>query len=100
MHQQSKETIEGDIRALQGLKSHRGWAIIAETIQNEIVAAALQMADNPLMTEKEIDFRRGAIHASRSLLSVVDALITTKENDLLLLASAIPQAQSTSSATA
>lgn len=76
--------LEGDLRALRELKAHRGWAIIEETIRQEIVSAALQFADNPLMTEKEVDFRRGAIHASRSVMSVVDTLIAIRENDHLM----------------
>ena len=84
MQQLSAEALDGDIRALKDLKSHRGWAIVTETIKGEILSAALQFADNPLMTEKEVDFRRGAIHAARNVMSVVDVLIATRENDRLL----------------
>jgi hypothetical protein len=84
MRERSVESLNGDIRALKELKSHRGWEIVMETIKEEILSAALQFADNPLMSEKEVDFRRGAIHASRSVMSVVDVLIAMRENDKLL----------------
>ena len=83
----SIESARSDLLALTSLKTHRGWEIICETVRNEIVSAALQLADNPLMTEKEIDFRRGAIHAARSTVSALDALIALKENEILLMAS-------------
>jgi hypothetical protein len=84
MRERSAESLDGDIRALKELKSHRGWEIVMETIKQEILSAALQFADNPLMSEKEVDFRRGAIHASRSVMSVVDVLIAVHENYRLL----------------
>lgn len=66
------------------MRDSRGFEILKQTLEREIVAAAMQFADNPLMPEKEIDFRRGAIYACRNLLHSVDHLIQHRENDYLI----------------
>lgn len=92
--------LERDLSALRELKSHPGWQLLAGVIEKEVVAAAMQFADNPLMSEKEIDFRRGAIYATRNLLTAVDALIQRAENDVLLASATNMQAQFPTHATA
>ena len=91
--------VETDLRALRELKDSRGWAILMETAKNDILDACLQMADNPNMTEKEIDFRRGAISAARNFVNALDILISNKEAEILI-ASAEKQTQQTPNATA
>ena len=93
------EALRRDVDELKALRDSRGFQIVKETIEREILAAAMQFADNPLMPEKEIDFRRGAIYACRNLLMSVDHLIQHRENDLLI-ALAEQQAQLPRNATA
>jgi hypothetical protein len=81
------------------MKDSRGWAILMETTKNDILSAALAMADNPTMTEKEMHYRRGAIAAARNFVNVLDALIQQAENEILL-ASAERQTQLPTNATA
>lgn len=76
--------MEGDLRALRELSKSRGWAILMETAKEDILAAAIGMSDNPVMTEKEIDFRRGAISAARNFVNVPAALISRLENEILM----------------
>jgi hypothetical protein len=75
---------EADLKALRELKSSRGWEILMQTASKDIVSAALDMASNPTMTEKEIDFRRGAIFATNNFVNVIDLLIISVENDLYM----------------
>lgn len=86
--------LESDLRALREMKASRGWSIMKEETEHDILKACLQMADNPVMTEKEIDFRRGAIAAARNFVNALDALIIRTENEVLL-ASAEKQTQTT-----
>lgn len=81
---EDKESTESNLRALRELKDSRGWAILMETAKSDILSAALQMADNPTMTEKEMHFRRGAISATRNFVNVVDLLIASAESDILI----------------
>jgi hypothetical protein len=78
------EIAESNLRALKELKDSRGWSLLMELAKNDILDACLQMADNPMMTEKEIDFRSGAISSSRNFISVPDYLIARTESELLL----------------
>ena len=73
-----------DLISMKELSRSRGWQIIKDNIQADIVAAAMSFADSALMSEKEIDFRRGAIFAARSLLTIDSALIARLEGELLL----------------
>jgi hypothetical protein len=91
--------LDSDIRSLRELKGSRGWSILMEEIKDDVLNACLQMADNPVMTEKEIDFRRGAISAARNFVNSIDVLISRTENELLL-ASATKQTPFNLNATA
>jgi hypothetical protein len=86
------ESSETKLRALRDLKTSPGWAIIMETLKDDLLSSALQLADNPVMTETEMHFRRGAISAARNFVNVIDLLISGSESDLLL-ASATSQTQ-------
>ena len=99
MTENQTESLRADLRSLKELKDSRGWAILMVTAKEDILSACLQMADNPTMTEKEIDFRRGAISAARNFVNVLDILINQKDAELLI-ASAEQQTQSNLNATA
>lgn len=73
-----------DLRSLREMRDSRGWAILKATAKEDILNAALQLSENPTMTEKEVDFRRGSIAATRQFVNVVDLLIAKAENDILI----------------
>jgi len=72
------------LKSLKEIKHSRGWSVITETIKDDLLSACLQLADNPVMTEKEIDFRRGAISAARNFVNVLDLLIARTESEVLI----------------
>lgn len=78
------EQISADIRAMEALSASRGWQIIKESLEKDILAAAMSFADHALMSEKEIDFRRGAIFAARSLLTVDAAILARLQGEQLM----------------
>lgn len=61
---------KSDLKALDALMNSRGWAIIRERMEQEVVAAALQIGKAGGMTTDEIHFRRGSIWAAQQLLDV------------------------------
>ncbi len=71
-----------DLDELKKLQESRGWAVLHETMTAEIVQAALAIANNPAMTEKEIDFRRGAIWAANQLLHLPQRISDHLTTDL------------------
>jgi hypothetical protein len=79
---------EQAIKALESLKNSKGWGYITQVMEREILAAAMQLSDNPNMSEKETDYRRGAMWADKKLLNLPDALIAQNENQILLTSSA------------
>jgi len=97
--ERESQLLESNLRCLRELKDSRGWALLVEEIKADVLAACLAMADNPVMTEKEVDFRRGAISAARNVINVLDILIAKIEAELFL-ASAQKQAQPNLNATA
>ena len=78
------QATELTLRSLKEIKNSRGWAVVKETLKDDLLNACLQLADNPVMSEKEIDFRRGAIAAARNFVNVIDLLIARSESDVLL----------------
>jgi hypothetical protein len=72
------------IKAIDELKRSKGWQTIQRIMEQEVVAAAMLIADDPNMTAKEIDFRRGAIWAAKQLLNLPDRLKARLETDLAL----------------
>jgi|TARA_B100001964_G_scaffold134706_2_gene148752 hypothetical protein len=75
---------EQAIKAIDSLRNGKGWAYLKSVMQDEIIRAAYQLADNPNMTEKEVDFRRGAMWASRQLIDLPDKLFARLEGEVAL----------------
>jgi hypothetical protein len=75
---------EGTLKALDQLKNSRGWAYLRAVMEQEAVAAAMAIADNPKMTLDEINFRRGTIWAAKQLLDLPDKLALRLQNEVAL----------------
>lgn len=86
---------KADLKALQDLVATRGWAIVRDVMEREIVTAAMAIADNPNMTIDEINFRRGAIWAGKQLTDVPTRLMRILETDVRMDEAAIPKRQGT-----
>lgn len=72
------------LKALDTLMASRGWNIVREVMEQEQVAAAMEIAANPNMTLDEINFRRGAIWAAAQFLNIPERLIQRTQADLAL----------------
>jgi len=79
---------KADLKAVQELTTSRGWAVVREIMEREVVTAAMAIADNPNMTLDEINFRRGSIWAAKQLVEVPERLIRILEADVALTAPA------------
>jgi hypothetical protein len=86
--------LERDTKELRALLASRGWQIVREAIQADILAAAYAMAEKADMPEAEMHFRRGSIHAARGFVSAVENLLRMTE-DAYLVAQAEEQAANT-----
>jgi hypothetical protein len=71
-----------DLEELQKLVASRGWVLIREAIEREVLLGAMAFGANASMSEKEIDFRRGAIMASSRLLDFPTHLISRLESEV------------------
>ena len=67
-------TPQTKLKAVETVFKSRGWAVIHEIMEDDIVAAAMVIADNPQMSIDEINYRRGAIWAAKRLLSLPERL--------------------------
>jgi hypothetical protein len=75
---------EQAIKALDSLRNGKGWAYVKAIMEKEVLHAAYQLADNPSMSEKEVDFRRGAMWASRTLIDLPNKLYAQLEGEVAL----------------
>ena len=65
---------KSDLKAIEALEATRGWKVVREIMEKEIVQSAMSIADNPRMTLDEINFRRGSIFAAKALLEMPQRL--------------------------
>lgn len=76
--------VRAQLKALDGLTRSRGWEIVNQVMRDEIVSAAMAIADSPNMSLDEINFRRGAIWAAKQMLAIPVRLQQKLEADLAL----------------
>lgn len=72
------------LKAVLDLQKSLGWKILADVMNQEVVAAAMAIADNPKMTLDEINFRRGTIWAAKQLIDLPLKIQLKLENELAL----------------
>lgn len=72
------------LKALIDLQKSPGWKVVADVMSNEVVAAAMAIADNPKMSLDEINFRRGTIWAAKQLVDLPLKIQLSLENELAL----------------
>ena len=63
------------LKALETLVRSRGWAVLVEVMNAEILASARSMGDSASMATDEVHFRRGAIFAADRLIKMPELLI-------------------------
>lgn len=80
----STETAAAKKREIQKLVASRGWSILKEVMEREIVEAAMAIAQSPSMSLDEINYRRGAIWAGKSLVELPERLLIRLEGEILL----------------
>jgi hypothetical protein len=67
-------TSKSKIKAIDGLTKSQGWRVLREVMEQEIVQAAMQIAETPTMPLDEINFRRGSIWAAKTMLELPERL--------------------------
>ncbi len=72
------------LKAVLDLQKSLGWKVLADVMNQEVVAAAMAIADNPKMTLDEINFRRGTIWAAKQLMDLPIKIQLKLENELAL----------------
>lgn len=70
--------------ALNALERSKGWKYLREVMEQEVLSAAMAIADTPNMPIDEINFRRGSIWAAKSLLDLPQKLKLRLENEIAL----------------
>tara|TARA_R110000764_G_scaffold8677_3_gene28749 strand:- start:8581 stop:8883 length:303 start_codon:yes stop_codon:yes gene_type:complete len=63
------------VSSLEELKGTLAWELIEESLMYDANKAVLDIGSDPIMTEREIHFRRGSIHASRNFKNIPDVLL-------------------------
>lgn len=72
------------LAALETLQRSKGWNYLNEIMREEVVQAAMSIANSPNMELDEINFRRGSIWAANQLLDLPNRLRLRLENELAL----------------
>lgn len=77
-------TPEAQLRAIDTLLGSKGWKIIKDYLEKEVVSSAMDIATKHTMSMNEIDFRRGSIWMSKQLLNIPENLRLQLQSSLLL----------------
>lgn len=77
-------TPKAKLKALQSLMSSKGWTVLNEVMNDEILASAMSIADTPNMDLQEINFRRGSIWAAKRMLELPVRLQAKLESEIAL----------------
>jgi hypothetical protein len=72
------------LKAVLDLQKSPGWKVVADVMNEEVVAAAMAIADSPNMSLDEINFRRGTIWAAKQLVDLPIKIQLKLENELAL----------------
>jgi hypothetical protein len=71
-------------KGVETLENSRGWTYVREVMEQEIVSAAMGMANNANMSVEEMHFRRGSIWAAKQLLELPERLKLHLESQIKL----------------
>lgn len=77
-------TKKEEARVLEELMSSNGWGILQRKMQDEILTAAYQLAENKQLSVDEINFRRGAMWAARRMIELPTNMKMLIDNELLM----------------
>lgn len=72
------------LKGILDLQKSPGWKVVTDVMSDEVVAAAMAIADNPTMSLDEINFRRGAIWAAKQLIDLPIKIQLKLENEMAL----------------
>lgn len=73
------------MKAVDALTKSKGWAVVQEVMEQEILQAAMAIAETANMPIDEINFRRGAIWAGNRMLELPQRLRMKLESESALL---------------
>lgn len=72
------------LKAIDELMASDGWRVLSEVMQQEIVGAAMGMANSAQMPQDEMHFRRGSIWAAKQLIEMPVSLRRKLESDAVI----------------
>tara|TARA_B100000287_G_scaffold399358_1_gene417555 strand:- start:32633 stop:32956 length:324 start_codon:yes stop_codon:yes gene_type:complete len=82
MDERSVSEIKESLALVKNLKKNDGWKYLSKLMKDEILQAAYNLSNDPKMSVDEINWRRGALWASRKLVEMPDVLEIKLKNDL------------------
>ena len=77
-------TPQAKLKAIKELTGSKGWAVLLDVMNDEILAAAMSIAESANMDLTEINFRRGAIWAAKRMLELPVRLQSKLESEIAL----------------
>ena len=78
-----RETKE-KLALIKRLKKDDAWKFLQEIMKEEILTAAYNLSSDPKTSVDELNWRRGALWASKKLIEMPSVLEVKLENDLMM----------------
>ena len=77
-------TPQAKLKAIKELTGSKGWAVLLDVMNAEILASAMSIAESANMDLTEINFRRGSIWAAKRMLELPVRLQSKLESEIAL----------------
>lgn len=71
-------------QAIEQLAKSKGWMVLKQVMEEELVQAAMAIAHSPSMPVDEINFRRGSIWAAERMIDLPERLRMKLESEAAL----------------
>lgn len=76
--------IETELKALEDLLASRGWGVLMEFLEGDLIASCVAVGDNPRITNDELRFRAGAIYAANNMVKAPRIIVEQYKAELVI----------------
>lgn len=87
----SDQQLENDLKALEEMTASRGWTLLMEVLQGDLLASCVAMGQSPDMSESRLRFQVGAIYAANNLITAPARIAEQMKTELTMRSALKPK---------
>lgn len=91
--------LDQDLKALGDMIASRGWHVLMEFLEGDLIASCVGMGSGPTISNDELRFRAGAIYAANNLIKAPTKIVEMLRAELAIREAAAKAKAATEAAT-